>query len=80
MLPTPPKNCFATNIAKADAIITAQIGVVGGQENANNIPVTTQLQSLVVSCSFLIFCHIYSDNTHVVTAVRTIIIELIPKK
>ena len=55
--PIPPKNPFATMIAKAAPRTVIQIGVVGGKTSARRIPVTIAEQSLI-----LIFCLVASWN------------------
>ena len=51
--PNPPKNAFATIIAKAEPKIVIQTGVVGGRTNASKIPVTAAEQSFTQ-----IFCFV----------------------
>ena len=52
--PIPPKNSFATIIAKTPPKATCQSGTVGGQTKANKIPVTMAEQSFIRMFCFVI--------------------------
>src|SRR6056297_1236933 len=52
LFPIPPNTCFTTAIANIEPINGIHQGAEGGRLNANNIPVTTALRSLIVTSFF----------------------------
>ena len=55
LCPNPPKACFTMATAKADPIRAIHHGALAGKLNANKIPVTTALKSVIVTFFFLNF-------------------------
>jgi len=61
--PNPPKNSFATTMAKAAPSATIQSGVPGGRTSASRNPLTTAEKSPIVVLALISFRNRNSDNT-----------------
>src|SRR6056297_552013 len=79
LFPIPPNTCFTTAIANIEPINGIHQGAEGGRLNANNIPVTTALRSLIVTSFFSNFLIIASVATAEITAILVNLIESKPK-